>query len=190
MNKKKIFGDRKIKCIGDCTSNEWSLHPVSLYLTKNVGKTCPTQSYIDNNNNIKNNKICTKKDQISSKQLKSFMALPYINLSINEIIKIYNVESIDDLINWFDNNIDKNLSFSFINRILNIWIKGNYQVVKDFNNIFDDLYFKILKKFFPKIDVTKNKIGTFIKDWLKNKNINDFIFDLGNDIKDYFQKKK
>jgi hypothetical protein len=188
MNKKKLFGERKIKCIGDCTNNEWSLHPVSLYLTKNVGKTCPTEAY-DKNNIVKHDKICSKKDKISVEQMKSFMALPYINLSINEIIKIYNVESIDDLINWFESNIDKNISFSFINRILNIWIKINYQVVKDFNNIFDDFYFKILKKFFPKINVTKNQIGSFIKDWLKKKNIDDFIFDLGNEIKDYFQKK-
>jgi len=184
MNK-KISGDRKIKCLGNCVDkDEQYLHPIYLYILKNTGsnnKICPSENY-------DKSKICTPNDKISEIQVQNYMALPYINLSTDKIIKIYDVENIDNLTSWFYNNLKKKVSFQFINRLLNIWIKNNYEIVKDFNNIFHDFYLKLLEKYYPEKKYIKNKIGDFINKWLETKNLNDFVFDLGNDLVEKFSK--
>lgn len=193
MEKKKIYGNRKIKCIGNCVEKDNKfLHPITLQLITNKSKNnkCATKYHLDNNNKGSFIKNCNKDDKLDNFELINYMALPYINLSIKQIINIYKVNSIDNLIEWVENNIKNNKPFEHINRILNIWMKDNYNIVKDFNDIFNDLYLKIYNNYWKKnkIKDVKNKIDKFINKWLKNNKETNFSFDLGNDLKKYLSK--
>ena len=51
------------------------------------------------------------------------MSLPYLNLDINYMLYLYNINDIDDLTKWLDKEINSKTEYTFINRLLNIWIK-------------------------------------------------------------------
>lgn len=188
---KKVLGNRKIKCIGKCIDNNDSfLHPITLTIIKNTKdeQICPTNIYTEKNK-ILINRVCLKNENVDKQDISNYMSLPYINLDIKVIINIYKVETIDKLEEWFDNNINKDTSYDSINRILNIWIKLNFDIVKNFHDIFENFYLKINSKFWNyKNKNIKKELDKYMNKWFKIKKDTDFILDLGNDLKKYLSK--
>jgi hypothetical protein len=172
---------RKIKCLGNSVdTNEYYLHPITLNLGKNVAphKICPSNIY------YKNGKIrltvADNNTSLTDKDIKSFMALPYLNLDIEQMLSFYKIENIDNIIKWINNMIDIDKPFNYINRILNIWIKQNFDELKSMKDykILLTIYNKLKNKYYPDIKINEDKI----KIWFKNKNIEDFHFNLAEEL--------
>ena len=185
MSKKPsiIKSTRKIKCIGECiNSGEYYLHPITLSLSKNNSTTkkyCPSEFHYDKDGPTYS-KQCHK-TTINSLDIQKFMALPYLNLNIEQMLDIYKINGIESLILWVDNMISEKLPFQYINRIINIWIKSNFDMLIKNNNIMIDIYIKINKNYWKQEFIIED-VNKYIKKWFKNKNYDDFSLDLGNDI--------
>lgn len=170
-----IKGNRKIKCLGNSIeTNEIFLHPITLELVKNKGpnKICPTElHYVDG----KPYSIAPIENKsLINKDIQSFMAIPYLNLNIEQMLSIYKINSIDNMIEWLNNNLDKPLKT--VNRILMVWIRFNYDELKENNKILISIYKKINHQYFKdlQIDNLENKINN----WFKNNDSNLFHLDL------------
>ena len=179
---------RKIKCLGNCVEkNDFILHPITLNLIKNnlSKKQCPSElHFIDGE--LQYTKICNSNNKFTSNDIQKFMALPYLNLSYSEMLAIYSINTVDNLINWIDNKIKEDVPFQYINRIINIWIKYNYNDLINNSNILVKIY-NILNNKYWSLDLLK--LDKFILNWFKNKDYNDFSFNLGNDIYIYYKIK-
>jgi hypothetical protein len=166
---------KKIKCLGNSiNTNEVFLHPITLELVLNKGPTkiCPTELHYVNN---KPYTVAPIDSKISDKDIQSYMAIPYLNLNTEQLLSIYNIDSIDSMMKWLDNNIDKPLQT--INRILMVWIRLNFNELKKNNRILISIYKKINNKhkLNKQIDETiENKINN----WFKNNNSDIFYLDL------------
>ena len=179
---KTLQSVRKIKCLGSCVEKgEAFLHPITLKLTQNTSyKKCPSElHYINgethytvpcNTNNI-------------SHDIQKFMALPYLNLNLEQMLNIYKINTIDSLLKWTDNMIQDKRPFQYVNRIINIWIKFNYNDLIKNNKILVRLYDKIGSHYWK--DVKIINLEQFIKKWFKTKNYEDFVFDMGTDLYNY-----
>jgi hypothetical protein len=180
---------RKIKCLGNCVEkNDFILHPITLNLIKNkLSKTaCPSElHFLDGE--LKYVKACTSNKNIMPNDIQKFMALPYLNLSYSEMLAIYSINTVDDLINWLENKIKEDVPFQYINRIINIWIKYNYNDLINNSNILVKIY-NILNNKYWSLDLPK--LDKFILNWFKNKDYEDFSFNLGNDIFIKYKKKQ
>jgi hypothetical protein len=171
-------------CIGEIIKkNQSTIHPVTLEIGTNYTKKniCPSNIYFDNKDNSHYFKETNDKDVFNREELKMIMALPYLNFDLNRMLFLYNVQTTNDIIKFVQKSIDENKSFTYINRILNIWCKVNYNLLKKNNKILVDIYDKILIKYFEKktkIEILEN----FIKKWFQNIKENDFYFNLGEDL--------
>ena len=132
-----------------------------------------------------------KKNDFSSLDIKKFMALPYLNLSLQQMLYIYKITNIDSLILWVDKMILEDTPFIHVNRMINIWIKFNYDDIIESLNIKNDeksppilvpLYEKISSKYWNGIKIDWLKINHFIKNWFKTTKYDDFSFNLGSDL--------
>lgn len=180
---------RQIKCLGNnIDTNEIYLHPITLKIIKNVSthKICPTGFHYKNDK--LETHIRTKIDpNLSKKDIQSYMALPYLNLSIEHMLNIYNVQvndslSIDSLMTQIDKMIQTDKNFETINRVINIWIIYNFKELKDNNNILVSIYKKLSSKFFPKKKLNSEELKTIINNWFKSHNMDDFHLNLGKYI--------
>ena len=173
---------RKIKCLGECVDKgEIFLHPITLAMIHNDSKDkkyCASEFHY-NNNKPRYGTICDDKTKID---IRKFMALPYVNLNIDQMLKIFKINDIDSLLSWVDIQIENELPFQYINRIINIWIRQNYDLLKKNNDILVSLY---LRQF---SELSDNEIKTFLKKWFKTKKQDDFTFNLGLDMYNNFHK--
>jgi hypothetical protein len=181
-----IKSTRNIKCLGNCVKpDELYLHPITLKLYKNKSKNklyCPSEFHYDMDGPTYAS-LCSKNDLIrgdenSSLDIKKFMALPYLNLSVQQMLNIYKINEIDSLISWVDKMIKEDEPYVHVNRIICIWIKFNFNDMKENNDILIPLYKKISNKYWNNIDIDKH----FIKKWFKTKKYDDFSFNLGLDL--------
>ena len=189
-NNNIIKATRNIKCLGDCVgTGEYFLHPITLGLSKNNNTTkkyCPSEFHYDKDGPTYA-KQCSS--DISSFDIQRFMTLPYLNLNLDQLLDIYKIYNIETLIKWIDNKIEEKLPLSYINRIINIWIKSNYNILIKNNNLISDIYIKINKKYWKFDNESINKsIILYIKKWFKHTKHNEFDFDLGKDLLDYITK--
>ena len=182
------YSTRKIKCIGECIKpGDKYLHPVTLQINKNEFKDkniCPSEITIVNSK-IYTSKTYDKSDKLSSIELQKFMALPYLNLNMDTMLSIYKIETIDSLILWVDINIKENKPFRYVNRIINIWNKANFDSLIDNNKILVVVYEKINKHYW---NLVTDDMEKYIQKWFKTKKYDDFIFDLGLDLVNYLNK--
>ena len=85
-------------------------------------------------------------------------------------------------------------TFTFINRILSLWIKHYYKIITKFTDLVTNIYFDISIKYWAKYtkDVDSEKLKKIIKNflqyWLENHNIDDFEFNIGSDLKKHIKK--
>lgn len=175
---------RKIKNIGPPIYNdEMGIHPNTLHLTKNIGDvSCPTKYYYEDNILKRAKKSLCK--NINKQQEQKFFLTPSLILSSNELLNIYNINSIDDLNNFIKININKKTNFKTINRILNTWIKNNFDDLKNHNDFLKDIYLNLFNEYYISLLDNKNikKILKFIKSWILKKTDDDFNFNLGEDL--------
>lgn len=176
MNNIIINDKRKIEDISRkiLNNNKTILHPIYL---KNIKDNTPLGEAIKIGNtwSYKNKKL----DNINN------MAYVRIPLHSNLILLGFSVETIDDLIKFVDDNIEKNNPEKFITRIINTWIFENINQVKNYNKIIYSLFDKINKKYKildPEKNISSDKIKSYIDKWINTKDINDFHFDLFEDI--------
>lgn len=183
MNKNDIKGSRKIKFLDKTyKKGDFYLHPLTLSLNKvTKDKITPTEPYYDNVK--KKYSLIVEKDNLnfSDYEIQKYMSLPFLNLNYEIILNYYGINNIDNLNNLINLKINKNHPPQNIIRIINMWIKNNLQDLKNYNEY---IYF-LFKKFndnYYNLKHDKNNIIQFIDKWLKSKNINDFEFNLFNDI--------
>ncbi len=182
---------RKVKCVGNSVdTNEFFLHPISLELVLNKGpkKICPTELHYVNNKPYTVKPVSSVDEtKLSDRDIQSYMAVPYLNLNMEQMLSIYNINSIDSMVKWIDDNIkgDTNKPFETINRILMVWIRLNFDELKKNNRILNSVYKKLGKKYFNKINDNYNDnynddnyLENKIKNWFKKTNQDAFHFDL------------
>jgi len=171
---------RKIKCFGNgVETNEFFLHPITLVLSQNINKKkiCPTELYYKNGKAYY--EMASDENQLSNMDVQRFMALPYLNLNLGQMLQIYGIINIDDMVLWTDASLESDKPYNYVKRIINIWIRYNIDDLKQNNKIIYSLIKKITKHYKINIsdDIEKN-----INKWINNKNLNDFDFDIFNDL--------
>ncbi len=94
------------------------------------------------------------------------------------MLKIYKIDSIDSMMEWLNNNMDK--PYQTVNRILMVWIRFNFEELTENNKILISIYKKIDKKYklYKSDDFDEEKIQTKINNWFKNNKSDDFHLDL------------
>jgi hypothetical protein len=134
-----------------------------------------------------------------------YMYTPPIGISSSDLLKIYSINNnIDDLDNWINNTLNESIrpNYFTINRIMNAWIKNNFDTLKSYNNILEKIYYNLLQLYLDsdiinKIDKDdiytfkniKKDIKNYIDYWFNKKNPNEFDFDLLTDIIEHIKLK-
>jgi len=177
MNKKIINDVRKIKNNNlEIKPNNSKLNPLTLTMDKN-----------NNDTSLYFTKYSIDDGQINNLDLKSSNLNLYLNppllLSDDSILKIYNIYDINDIIKLIENS-----NYYSINRILNAYIRINFKEFKKNNKILSSIYNKIFDKYFEMNSNIKD-LDKFIQSWFQKNDQNNFILNLGNDLKYYLSKK-
>lgn len=200
MNKRILKNDNyKSNEISTINPKSQIIHPVIstlIYNEKNK-PLCLTKTHLKNNN------IVFTKDykcNFSENNYKKYLFVPPIGISSNDILEIYNIDSIDSLKSFIDeslNDIDPINKYKIftVNRILNSWIRNNFSTLKLYNNFLEKIYFKLINLIidFNKINIDNDEliknIKYFIDYWINKNNDNNFKFNLLEDMINYFLKK-
>jgi hypothetical protein len=172
--------------------NSQTLHPVSSQWINTSNLTnpiCLTKFQLVNKEiEIFNNYKC-KSDVNNYKQ---YLYLPPIGLSSNDLLKIYDIESIDRLNNWINSNLTIN-NFINLKRLLNCWIRINYETLKNYNNFLEKICIKIigiiLGDELKKIDNIEKESKYYVDYWINKNKGNEFELDIINDFILYLKKK-
>jgi hypothetical protein len=197
MNNKRIIKNELIqnsfpnKEIINVDPDNQTLHPVSSQWinTQNiVSPICLTKFQIQNKEtNILNNYKC--KQNVNN--YKNYLFVPPIGLSSNDIIQIYDVNSIDKLYNWLNDNIDI-INYLTMVRVVNCWIRVNFDTLKNYNNFLVKIVSKLFKYYFgnkSEIEELDKEIKNYIEYWLNKNNNMDFVLNLIEDFMNYMVKK-
>lgn len=184
---------RKIKIISSNltnNNNDEILDPNNLGLITNDNTFVLTKNYILNNQLVNTKIISNNKFNLKTGDSKldnhnhnrKYMLYPSVILSSESILQLYEIETIDDLIETVNNYIKNNKNFYTINRILNVFIKNNLDDLKKNNGIINKIIIDLFNNYYPEFKNNEKKIIDYIKLWFKNQNENDFYFDLFNNI--------
>lgn len=171
------------------------LHPTALLWVQNVNTTnplCITKFQMDNKKNltILNEYKC--KNNLNN--YKKNLYIPPIGLNSNDLLTIYSIESIDSLYEWISDNLQKT-KYTTVNRILNCWIRVNFDTLKNYNNYLEKICSKILEfsskdKFKDNEDKIRKEVKDFIDYWINKHSANEFNFNLIEDLRYYLVKNK
>lgn len=183
--------------------NTQMLHPISTIWMDNANKNplCLTKFKVTDDKNIsqftyKNYKCINNLDNYNK-----YMYLPPIGINSSELLKIYEIkDSIDSLNNWIKTN--GKINYFTMNRILNAWLKNNFDTLKSYNNVLVKMYLELLLIYLDYDIIKKIKdddtyeskninkdIDNYIDYWFEKKNPNDFEFDLLNDMIEHITLK-
>lgn len=197
MNKRIIKDEinyYKSKEIITLQPNSRIYHPINLELIKNtdsINPICLTKFQMDKNNNLNilNKYKCINKTNNYKKNL----YVPVIGLGSSDLLNIYSINSIDSLDEFITNNLNI-LPHKTIERILNCWIRVNYDILKNYNNYLEKFCWHFVE-FNYKINIKnesiiKKEIKNFIDYWINKHSLDEFNLNLINDIIDYLKKKK
>jgi len=184
MNKNLYNGNRKIK--SEIYSNPLSIYidPLTLELRtkEKEAKEYITQFSFDKNMNLINT------SDKPNKNYDEFMKMPSLLIPYTEILKLYNIDNLNDIIDYINLNLETKL-FDSINRILNCWIRLNFNYLKKNNNILLNIYYKIFNHYYPNIityeKIFNKKSSDYINNWFKNEKENSFFLNLGDNLKNY-----
>jgi hypothetical protein len=184
----------KSKEIGLLSPKTSGFHPINLEWINNtdtVNPLCLTKFQMDkkNNLNIFNNYKC--KNNLND--YKKNLYIPIVGLESSDLLNVYSIDSIDSLYEWINENLDK-LLLPTINRILNCWIRVNYETLKNYNNYLEKIYFKIFvfifkDKIIQDETTIKKDIKNFIDYWINKNSVDEFNLNLLNDLNQYVIKK-
>jgi len=181
IKKNNFKGQRILKNdIMEIKPHDVSLNPVTLVLHHN---TSDNMQYFSRFHFETNELVSVTKNKNLKISNNDFMSIPSILIPYYEFLTIHNINDINDLVMYINNNI--NNLFDYNNRIINCFIRDNYKDLMKNNKILSPIYLNLFKNY--KTNITE--INTFIKKWFKNKNKNYFFLNLGNDLKNYLSKK-
>lgn len=187
MNKRIIKNE-----ISNINPNTYDMHPITLETINNNTDTslCLTKY------NLKNNKLSILKYncKTESNTRNQYMYIPPIGITAKDILEIYNIKSIDQLSEYI--NQDKlNDNQYKIERIINAWIRENFDTLKAHNNYLENICYKMIEVFYPNIYGSKHAenldkdIKKYIDYWIGINNVNNFSLDLIVDLYNYLVKK-
>jgi hypothetical protein len=195
MNTRTIKSEIRSNEIINMEPSTQILHPVSAQWVnsfKLANPICLTKFQILNKETkIFNNYQCkTKPDDY-----KKFLYMPPIGLSSNDIVHIYNVDSIDNLYSWISENIDHTNYFS-INRLVNCWICVNFSTLKNYNNFLVKIIYLMVKyvlgyqiEKISEDNPIQNVIKDYIEYWIGKHTGNEFNLNLPDEIIQMIIKK-
>lgn len=194
MNKRIIRDDSeyfKSKDIYNLPSKTESLHPLNLNFIYNdsINPICLTKFQIDKNKNV--NILSTYKCKNNLNNYKKNLFIPVIGLNSSDFLKIYSVESIDSLYDFVNQNLNKLTSIT-INRVINCWIRVNFETLKNYNNYLEKIYWIIIEligSIEKNEKIIKNEIKNFIDYWINKHTLDEFNLNLFNDLIGYLIKK-
>lgn len=189
----KYTDTRKLKCLDNCVKpGQLYLHPITLQLIENrKSDICPSMIHLDSNV-LKYTLACDKDNKLNRIDIQRFMSIPYLNLDNNDMLKMYNIISLEDLNKWIEKQINNKYPFNYINRIINIWLKSSYQQVTDYNKLIATIYMKLIGIYWKNIKIADKEkiIESYVNKWLNEINYVDFNFNLGQDLVDYLLEKE
>lgn len=193
MSKTVIKGSRKIRLLDKTYKKGDSfLHPLTLKLVTNTqqDKITPSEFYYDNiTKKIESTKNNIENLDYSQYEIQKYMSLPYLNLNYDTIVHFfYEISDIDKLNSIVNLKLNNNNPPKNIIRIINSWIKFNYDDLKKYNNFIYSLFKKINDKYY-KLEYNKDDVIKFIDNWINKKSLEDFEFDIFDDIFKFIKKK-
>lgn len=196
MNKRIIRDEIeyfKSKEIYNLPPNSKTMHPLNVTRIINsdpINPLCLTKFQMDKNNNL--NILNTYKCKNKVNSYKKNLYIPVIGLESIDLLNMYSVQSIDSLNNFIEENIDK-INFITINRIINSWIRVNFETLKNYNNYLEKIFFKLFENYkaYNYINETsiKKEIKYFIDYWITKHSVDEFNLNLYNDLLQYLHKK-
>lgn len=195
MNKRLI----KTHELTTINENSKILHPITGELLKTkVGSDpiCITKFKLNSDKKI--NTLDYYKCVNNIENYNKYMHIPAIGILSYDLLEMYeitnDIESIDKWINYMIKKYSRPNYFT-LNRVINAWVKNNFDTLKDFNNILEKIYFNLVLIYLDdnikskvKDDSTyeskniKKDISKYIDYWFSIKNPNDFDLDLLTDI--------
>ena len=182
MNKKNNYkGNRTLKNnLMEIKPDNIGINPLTLMKIVNTTENALYFSKFHFNNN---NDLVTLTTNKKLKLPNDSMATPPILIPQNDFLKIHQINNINDLIEYIDNNSEN--TFDYNNRLINCFIRSNYKDLLKNNKILLTIYLKIFKNY---KDYTQD-IQKYINKWFKKNNSDSFFLNLGNDLKKYLSKK-
>ena len=192
----KNFNSKNME-ITQISGNTQKIHPITLNWIDNSKSSqplCITKPSFDKEG------ITLYKDykcNTQNNKYNNYLYTPPIGISSENLIKIYDVESIDSLQTFIDENIKK-MNVLTLNRIINSWIRVNFDTIKMYNNFLEKIYKKLLEQYYSfknfeelnrKINLDK-EIKEFIDYWFTKNNIIGFRFNLLFELQNYLEKIK
>jgi len=192
----KNFNSKNME-IDEIPSNSSRMHPITLNLidnTKSPNPLCLTKPHMEKNGMmLYTDYKCLNK----TNNYKNNLYIPPIGIGSNNLLVIYNIDSIDGLYNFINENIS-NMNILSLNRIVNSWIRVNFDTIKVYNNFLEKIYKKMLEKYLSYDNWTKYQniinLDKEIKDYIdysfnKNNKI-EFNYNLLSDLAIYLGKIK
>jgi hypothetical protein len=190
MNKNNIIkSTRKIKTFDNPKKkDDLFLHPLTLDLIKSKKDYTPSELYyIDGKPSF--DKKTKSGNVYSDAEIQKFMTLPYLNLNNSIILYFYNIDNIEDLIEFIKNKINVNAPQKYIIRIINVFIKHNFDDLKINNGILLKII-KLINDKYWNLNYNDNDINKYLIKWFKTKDSIDFRFNLLKDINKYLKNNK
>ena len=198
MNNKRIIKNELVhwasfsgKEIVNINPDSQTLHPISTQWidTKNiVNPICLTKFQILNKETkILNSYQC----KTNPNHYKSFLFIPPIGLTSNDMLQIYDVDSIDKLHTWLNENIGE-VNYLTLVRLVNCWIRVNFETLKNYNNFLVKIISKLFKFYFGnEVNITEldKEIKDYINYWMNKNTGTEFKLSLIDDFMNYMIKK-
>jgi len=186
MYKRTIKDDKKFtsKEIITVKPDKKIIHPITLNTINTSGfinPVCLTKMYISNNKlNEFDNYICNGENKY-----KEYIQLPPISLNSQDLLEVYNINNIENLKDWVENNLTTYTDFTLI-RVLTCWITNNVDTLKLYKKYFHEIFLKIFYNYnnIQKYLSYEDDIKKYIDEWIDNYKI-DQANEFYNDIKKY-----
>jgi hypothetical protein len=153
---------------------------------------------------------------INVPKVKFLFMYPNITIKYKQILEIYNIKSINNLIDFINNSLQNNiimyydeitmkylkytktestniLPFDNINRVFIAWLHENIDVLKTHNHSLINICYTLIGLTLPpnfmEDDELKKHIKNYIEYWFNIKNIDDYSLNLIKDMNIYFNEK-
>ena len=184
------------KCISNCVKNGKIVNPITLqtFNVKNEKK-CFTRPFKDKNNKIIDYKICDDNNEIN--EMTKIMLNPVSQFGSDILLSFYDINSLDELINWVYDKLKIDTPKKTINRVVNCYFKINGKYIKKIDSKIYSLFHEIwFYKINPKKKYDQKKFYNIIvktfKENINEKEVSKIKFSiidiLKNNLKKYYRE--
>jgi hypothetical protein len=176
MNKRNIKNENEIINVPENTT---LIDPTLLIPIKHTNPVCITKFNLDNKNKIFktiNNYKC-KDNNINN--YKKYLYIPPFGITSSNILRIYNIDTIEDIDKFITINFHNIITFK---RIINCWIKNNFDIIKKHPTILNKIILKIIKNEKGSHYNFDKKIIDYIDYWINKLDSNVFNNNIIEDI--------